>query len=87
MADIHRLLQRQLKRHIPSGTITSQEQLDAFIQDVDQSYRLYESNREFIEHAMRLGNEELQEKNEQLEADKEKQDRVIARLREAVSMA
>lgn len=87
MADIHRLLQRQLKRHIPAGSVLTQEQLDAFIQEVDQSYRLYESNRELIEHAMRLGNEELQEKNEQLKADKEKQDKVIARLREAVSKA
>lgn len=87
MSEFHRLLQRQLKRHMPAGAAPTPEQLEAFIQEVNESYRLYESNRELIEHAMRLGNVELQEKNEQLIADKEKQDKVIARLREAVSKA
>lgn len=55
-----------------------------FILAVDESYKLYDNNRELVERAMRLGSEELEEKNALLEAEKQRQQEIINNLVDAV---
>jgi hypothetical protein len=58
----HRHLQRQLRKFFPEWE-SQPENVRQFVLAVDDSYKLFENNRLLVERAMRLGSEELQEKN------------------------
>jgi signal transduction histidine kinase/CheY-like chemotaxis protein/HPt (histidine-containing phosphotransfer) domain-containing protein len=83
MPQLHRLLERQIRKFISAdGTIP--DHILEFVYAVNESYRLYEENRQLIERAMRLGSEELQEKNELLQSAYDKQQMLIGELKQAV---
>jgi two-component system, sensor histidine kinase len=79
----HRHLQRQLRKFFPEWE-SQPENVRQFVLAVDDSYKLFENNRLLVERAMRLGSEELQEKNLLLLHEKERQEKVIYDLVEAV---
>ena len=59
---LHPLLKRQVKKYLGLQEEIP-EHLFNFLKSVNQSYLLYDSNRELVERAMRLSGEELFEKN------------------------
>lgn len=81
--DFHRHLQRQLRKFFPDWE-SQPDRMHQFVKAVDDSYKLFENNRLLVERAMRLGSEELQEKNQLLLQEKERQEKVIHDLVEAV---
>ena len=62
---LHPLLKRQVKKYLGIEADIP-EHLFVFLKNVNQSYLLYDSNRELVERAMRLSSEELFEKNTKL---------------------
>ena len=61
---LHPLLKRQVKKYLDlQGEIP--EHLFNFLKSINQSYSLYDSNRELVDRAMKLSGEELFEKNHQ----------------------
>ncbi|MBC2606539.1 ATP-binding protein [Pelagicoccus albus] len=62
---MHRLLQRQLRKHLGiEGDVP--ENLQAFVDAVDQAYQQFDDDRRLMERAMTLSSAELTEKNNKL---------------------
>jgi signal transduction histidine kinase/CheY-like chemotaxis protein len=70
---LHPLLKRQVKKHLDLQEEIP-EHLYNFLKSINQSYLLYDSNRELVDRAMKLSGEELFEKNAKLfdEADRQR---------------
>ena len=78
----HRLLRRQIRKYLlEAGVDTSA--IMPFLNAVDQSYKHYDSAREFVNHSMRLSGEELEEKTLKLKEKNEQQAKLIESLKEA----
>jgi len=60
------------------------EELRPFLDAVNESYLLFESNRELVERVMRLSSDELADKNAKLEEESERQKLLIDGLRDAI---
>jgi diguanylate cyclase (GGDEF)-like protein len=56
---MHRLLKRQLKKIGYTGGSLSQEDLERFIEMVDQAYRDDDEDREFLEHTLDVSSKEM----------------------------
>jgi PAS domain S-box-containing protein len=67
MAEIHRLLQRQLKRHLGAGLGLPSE-WQAFVDEVDEAYHGFEADRAMLEQALELSSQELFEANAEMRA-------------------
>ncbi len=80
----HSLIERQIRKLLGSELAKSPE-LAEFLDAVNSSYKHFEDNRVLVERAMRLGSEELSEKNRQLELESQRQLLLIDSLRKAIS--
>ena len=73
--DLHPLLKRQLKKHLSIQGVVPNE-MTSFVQSINESYQLYEQSRELVERAMTLSSEELFEKNNLLELETKRQQKI-----------
>ena len=67
---MHKLLLRQLRRHLPEGAAGSPG-LEAFIQSVDDAYRQADEERALLERSMDIVSQEMLERFHALEAGRE----------------
>ena len=58
-----RLLQRQVRRHVPPGLVPT---LAPFLEMVNESYQHYEQDRDMLSRAMELISDELKASNREL---------------------
>ena len=80
---LHPLLKRQVKKYLGLNEEIP-EHLFNFLKSVNQSYMLYDSNRELVERAMRLSGEELFEKNAKLFEEAAVQRALINNIKDAI---
>jgi signal transduction histidine kinase/DNA-binding response OmpR family regulator len=80
---LHPLLKRQVKKYLGLHEEIP-EHLFNFLKSVNQSYLLYDSNRELVERAMRLSGEELFEKNAMLFEEAARQRSLINNIKDAI---
>lgn len=80
---LHPLLKRQVKKYLGLQEEIP-EHLFSFLKSVNQSYMLYDSNRELVERAMRLSGEELFEKNAKLFEEAAVQRALINNIKDAI---
>lgn len=80
---LHPLLKRQVKKYLGLQEEIP-EHLFNFLKSVNQSYLLYDSNRELVERAMRLSGEELFEKNAKLYEEAAVQRALINNIKDAI---
>lgn len=80
---LHPLLKRQVKKYLGLQEEIP-EHLYNFLKSVNQSYLLYDSNRELVERAMRLSGEELFEKNAKLFEEAAVQRALINNIKDAI---
>lgn len=82
---LHPLLKRQVKKYLDiQGEIP--EHLFNFLKSVNQSYSLYDSNRELVDRAMKLSGEELFEKNAKLFDEADRQRTLINSIKNAIQI-
>lgn len=67
---MHRLLERQLKKHAPVAPDRVPDEWKAFVDAVGQAYEQHDSDRAMIERSLELSSAELLEKNRQIEMQK-----------------
>lgn len=80
---LHPLLKRQVKKYLDlQGEIP--EHLFNFLKSINQSYSLYDSNRELVDRAMKLSGEELFEKNAMLFEEAARQRSLINNIKDAI---
>ena len=82
---LHPLLKRQVKKYLGIEADIP-EHLFVFLKNVNQSYLLYDSNRELVERAMRLSSEELFEKNTKLSEEATVQRALINNIKDAIQI-
>jgi signal transduction histidine kinase/DNA-binding response OmpR family regulator len=82
---LHPLLKRQVKKYLDLQEEIP-EHLFNFLKSVNQSYLLYDSNRELVDRAMRLSGEELFEKNAKLFDEAERQRILINSIKNAIQI-
>jgi signal transduction histidine kinase len=63
---MHRLLKRQLKRHLINPNVLPQE-WENFLQAVDEAYHQFDDDRAMLERSLELSSEELLQANMQLQ--------------------
>lgn len=80
---LHPLLKRQVKKYLGLQEEIP-EHLFSFLKSINQSYSLYESNRELVERAMKLSGEELFEKNAKLFDEADRQRVLINSIKNAI---
>jgi two-component system, sensor histidine kinase len=83
MTGKHRLFERQVKKFLPDDLRMDARMRD-FLDAVEQSYRHFEENRMLVEHAMRIGSDELYETNRRLLDESTRQKELIGRLKRAI---
>jgi len=82
---LHPLLKRQVKKYLHlQGEIP--EHLFNFLKSINQSYSLYDSNRELVDRAMKLSGEELFEKNAMLFDEADRQRILINSIKNAIQI-
>jgi signal transduction histidine kinase len=79
MEKFHKLLQRQIKRHLSGLSPTYLEPLGEFLKVVSQTYEDFEVDRLLIERSMELSSQEMMTLNHQLRTH---QDRLIQTVEE-----
>lgn len=80
---LHPLLKRQVKKYLGLQEEIP-EHLFNFLKSVNQSYQLYDSNRELVDRAMKLSGEELFEKNAKLFEEAARQRSLINNIKDAI---
>lgn len=80
---LHPLLKRQVKKYLGLQEEIP-EHLFNFLKSVNQSYLLYDSNRELVDRAMKLSGEELFEKNALLFEEAARQRILINNIKDAI---
>lgn len=80
---LHPLLKRQVKKYLGIQEEIP-EHLFNFLKSVNQSYSLYDSNRELVDRAMKLSGEELFEKNALLFEEAARQRILINNIKDAI---
>ncbi|MBL7942636.1 MAG: response regulator [Flavobacteriales bacterium] len=83
MKQLHRLLQRQLRKYLPDYSVYPGG-LEPLIEAINQSYQHFEANQALVERAMRISSDELSEINRRLRAESERMKAIIESLKEAV---
>ncbi|MEM9992167.1 MAG: hypothetical protein AAF738_10410, partial [Bacteroidota bacterium] len=76
----HKLLQRQLKRHLRTTDWQSNPELLAFVNSIQGSYELYERNKKLSQHASEAADQEYQEITEALRLKKELHEQGVQNL-------
>jgi signal transduction histidine kinase/DNA-binding response OmpR family regulator len=80
---LHPLLKRQVKKYLDLQEEIP-EHLFNFLKSINQSYSLYDSNRELVDRAMKLSGEELFEKNAMLFEEAARQRALINNIKDAI---
>ena len=80
---LHPLLKRQVKKYLGLQEEIP-EHLFNFLKSINQSYMLYDSNRELVDRAMKLSGEELFEKNALLFEEAARQRILINNIKDAI---
>jgi signal transduction histidine kinase/CheY-like chemotaxis protein len=80
---LHPLLKRQVKKYLGLQEEIP-EHLFNFLKSINQSYLLYDSNRELVDRAMKLSGEELFEKNALLFEEAGRQRILINNIKDAI---
>jgi two-component system, cell cycle sensor histidine kinase and response regulator CckA len=83
---MHKLLARQIRRHLPADAPLSPE-LTALLAAVDETYAGFDAERSLIEHAMRTVSDEMVARYQALAESQRMHDRNLARLAEAQRIA
>ena len=68
---MHQLLLRQLKRHAPLGPGDAPPEWRAFLDAVSEAYAAFEADQRMVERSLELSSAELNEKNTQIERQRE----------------
>ncbi len=79
MAELHRLLARQIRKYMPDFKSGSPH-CDSFIEAINQSYEHFENDKALVERAMKLSSDEIWEKNQKLLDDSLRQKLLIDSL-------
>jgi signal transduction histidine kinase/DNA-binding response OmpR family regulator len=79
----HRLLQRQIRRHLGAAGAPSPE-VSALLAAVDEAYEQYDNDRRLTDRAMELSSHELIEANDRLQAQNARNLQVLDKLRASV---
>ena len=82
---LHPLLKRQVRKHLDLQEEIP-EHLYNFLKSINQSYLLYDSNRELVDRAMKLSGEELFEKNAKLFDEADSQRILINSIKTAIQI-
>jgi signal transduction histidine kinase/CheY-like chemotaxis protein len=82
---LHPLLKRQVKKYLDLQEEIP-EHLYNFLKSINQSYLLYDSNRELVDRAMKLSGEELFEKNAKLFDEADRQRILINSIKNAIQI-
>jgi signal transduction histidine kinase/CheY-like chemotaxis protein len=82
---LHPLLKRQVKKYLDLQEEIP-EHLYNFLKSINQSYLLYDSNRELVDRAMKLSGEELFEKNAKLFDEADRQRTLINSIKNAIQI-
>ncbi len=82
---MHRLLKRQIKKHLSSCDLNSSS-IQNFINSVDETYQEMDSDHELLAHAMDLGSKELTEKNQSLLNEVLEKKKVLKEMGQAESL-
>ena len=82
---LHPLLKRQVKKYLDLQEEIP-EHLFNFLKSINQSYLLYDSNRELVDRAMKLSGEELFEKNAKLFDEADRQRKLINSIKNAIQI-
>ncbi len=77
---LHRLLQRQIKKHLGSADKLSPE-MEAFIKAVNETYQQADTDRVMVERSLDLASQELLARNQQLTQDLKQRQQIEAALR------
>jgi|GEM_PF-749088 len=83
MDELHRLLQRQLKKYLP-GFVPNDLKLEALVRAVNQSYIHFENDRALVERAMKLSSDEIWESKQHILADSLRQTILIDSLKNTI---
>lgn len=81
--ELHPLLKRQIKKHLKLEDDIPEELIN-FLKAVSSSYSHYESERDFMQHAMETNSAELTFTNRKLLDQAEKQGKIIQSLKESI---
>jgi len=79
---VHKLLERQLRKHIGSGPLDAAH-FEALLFAIDAAYTAQDTDRALLERSIELASGELQERNARLESDIEAIKRLELELRQA----
>lgn len=82
--NIHRQLNRQIKKHFSDDFIASNESVQKFIEVVNLSYLNFEKDADLFEQSSRLNDLEYNEINQKLKSELEKKESIQNNLIEAI---
>ena len=80
----HRLLRRQLRRHLGTGFQITDE-METFLHAVSDSYEHYERDRMLLERSMELSSDELKEANTQLREQAREHETFLVKMQDMIS--
>lgn len=83
MKNLHRLLQRQLKKYYPDFTVFP-DSIRPLIEAINQSYLHFEANQALVDRAMRISSDELSASNRKLRDESERQKLILQELKNAI---
>src|SRR5579872_7251401 len=81
---LNRLLDRQIKKHLPPE-LWEEEKLLRFVQAVNDSYNAFEKDKTLADHAFRLNEEEYIRINTKLQSEVQGRRQAITMLKEAIA--
>lgn len=82
--EIHPLLRRQIKKHLPDKDPLLRTELRAFLEAIEASYTHFDRDREILERSMMISSEELVETNAQLKGEVQENRETMRKLMESI---
>ncbi|MAZ26030.1 MAG: two-component sensor histidine kinase [Cytophagaceae bacterium] len=79
------LLQRQIRKLLDHTDAQQREELQPFLEAIDQSYDNYEEQMQMVRRAMVISSKELEEANKQLRKETSRQQEVIKSLSDTIN--
>lgn len=80
----HKLLRKQIRKHLPEELIDN-DQLKPFLESINNSYGSYERDRELMDHAFSMSEQEFEEVNQQLNLLADQRLRTLKQLNETIN--
>jgi len=79
----HKLLARQIKKHLPDDCIQN-DRIQAFIRAINESYHSFERDKELLEHSAQLNEREYADVNQKLKDEVNQRRQSVEKLIEAI---